>query len=273
MSEEKIKEELAKSANEMLVQQEISDEELLGEEQPVEEVVEKPEPYQSKLIRPISLLYSPVSTMKSIKYDPNILLPIIITLIFPFLYYLLFWDIYSASLLETILAAQPQLSYSPDAVDLMMKTTKISTLVATPITLLVSTLIPALIIFVIGKILKLQIKFIKVWSMQLNISTLFIIIKYGINFIMGVATKSTEILAPVTSLATLLTDGPQAGILYYLLAPIDLLNILAFVLTYLGLRIVCNYSKVAASIYIALSVLIAFGSSMVGYFMTLLQRM
>ncbi len=218
------------------------------------------------ILRPFTIFFAPIKTFKSIRKDEKSLVPILILLLFtmgiPAIFVGILGEHVVDETINTLLATNPKFfeGMPPDFVEMQMAIMKYSAM-ATYILQPLGALLSAFVIWIVVKILSMDTKFKKLLEGSLILFMISALV-YLINAVLFALTGHTSLTAPVTSLATIFTNGPSDGFLYYLLVPLDLLIIWVFVLKYNMLRIVGKFSKKAASIYMAFVILLTFASSL-----------
>ncbi len=217
------------------------------------------------ILRPFTIFFAPIRTFKSIRKDEKSLVPILIllliTIAIPAIFVGFLGEHVVDETINMLLATNPNYfdNLPPDFVDMQMSIMKYSAM-ATYILQPFGAFISAFVIWIVVKILSMDTKFKKLLEGSL---ILFMVsaLMYLINVILFAFTGHTSLTSPVTNLATIFTNGPSDGFLYFILFPLDLLTIWVLVLKYNMLRIVGKFSKKAATIYMICMILFTLYSS------------
>ncbi len=225
------------------------------------------------LARVFTIFVSPIKTLKSVKAQPRVLLPLLIGIGVPMIFFTVFGDALMKELFRNMAAQGQQMPNMQGEVgEVILKTMKYSSIGGIIIGIPISYLVSSAIIMAVNRISGRKTAFKQIFSMVATVG-MIAILTYLINAVLIVSVGESSILQPITSAGTLFTDGAKSGFIYYLLAPIDILAIWAWVLTYFGLTIVADFSKKMAGIYIAIFVVLAFLSTMSGYFFNSMMGM
>ncbi len=225
------------------------------------------------LARIFTIFISPIKTLKSVKAQPRVLVPLLVGIGVPMVFFLLFGDALMKELFRNMAAQGQQMPNMQGEVgQVVMNTMKYSSIAGVIIGIPLSYLFSSAIIMAVNRISGRKTPFKKIFSMVATVG-MIAIISYLINTVLILTVGESSILSPITSAGTLFTDGASSGLIYYLLAPIDILAIWAWVLTYFGLVIVADFSKKMAGIYITVFVILTFLGTMSGYFFNTMMGM
>lgn len=215
----------------------------------------------------IGTITSPTKAMKALKLKPTFWLPLIVIIVMPLLYYVIFWQSYEVQLIR-MMESQSQtmgMELTRDMMEMQLNiakwTTPLGTLVI-PVTLLV----PSLIYFLIGKIIKAETSFKGTFAMvsHASVITAFVwILHMVVTLIMG----ESDIFVPMSSAVSLLPADSYGTVTYGILSSIDVFGIWYYIVLFLGLNIVCGYSKRAAGITVAITVIASMGLAVGGMLM------
>ncbi len=222
----------------------------------------------SSWARVLSIFVSPIKTLKSVKAQPRVIVPLLVGIGIPLLFFVIFGDALMKEIFRNMAAQGQQMPNMKGEVgEVILMTMKYSSIAGIIIGIPMSYLFSSAIIMLVNRISGRKTRFKQIFSMVATVGMLAIV-SYLINTILILSVGESSILAPITSAGTLFTDGAASGLAYYLLAPLDILTIWAWVLTYFGLIIVGDFSKKMAGIYIAIFVAFTFLSSLGAYFYT-----
>ncbi|MDF1618058.1 Yip1 family protein [Petrocella sp. FN5] len=213
----------------------------------------------SAIVKMANIIFSPTEAFKAIKAKPNWLIPLLITMFAPVVYYLVCWGQFEVSMIKEI---EKQLEGSGQVMtesmmELPLTIAKVSTFVFTPIGVLIGMLFVAFIYFVVAKIVKSPAGFKQIFSMTVHIGILSVF-TWLIMMVMTLIKGEMPTVA-VTSLSSLLPESMDGSILSAVLAPIEVISLWSLYITFVGLRVVASLSKKAAGIIVGLSFL--FGAS------------
>jgi hypothetical protein len=213
----------------------------------------------SAIVKMANIIFSPKEAFKAIKSKPNWLVPLLITMLAPIVYYLVCWGQFEVTMIKEI---EKQLEGSGQVMtesmmELPLTIAKVSTFVFTPIGVIIGMLVVAAYYFVACKIAKSQVGFKKIFSMTVHIGILSVF-TWLIMMVMTLLAGEMPTVA-VTSLSSLLPESMNGSVLSAVLAPIEVISLWSLYITFVGLRIVAQLSKKAATITVGLSFL--FGAS------------
>ncbi len=223
--------------------------------------------------RVFTIFVSPIKTLKSVKAQPRVLLPLLIGIGVPMIFFIVFGDALMKEVFRNMAAQGQQMPKMQGEVgEVVMKTMKYSSIGGILVGIPISYLFSSAIIMAVNRISGRKTAFKQIFSMVATVG-LLALLTYLINAVLILTVGESSILSPITSMGTLFTDGAKSGLIYYLLAPIDILAIWSWVLTYYGLVIVADFSKKMAGIYVAVFVVLTFLGTLSGYFFNSMMGM
>lgn len=210
----------------------------------------------------VNIVIAPSKALKGIKVKPNLIIPMILVVLVPVIYYVAFWSSIELQMIRTIeaqLEVQGQ-EVTQELLDLSLGFAKWGTPVMVVITTLFGGLISGTYYFICAKMAESTLSFKQSMSIAYHVMVIslfswilmMVLTLAGIDFIQEV---------PMTSLASLLPSSMNTTFLYGLALPIEVFSIWGSVVTYFALRIVAEMSKKTAMI----SVIVAF---LIGMFMS-----
>ena len=227
---------------------------IVGEAEASDEAVAT----MSGLGKVINIIIAPTLALRAIKAKPTILWAMIIVPLFSLLYYLLFWDAYEVQmikLLELQFAAQG-MELTREMLDLQLKIQRVVAPVGSFVGTYLGAVIAAFFYFIIGKIMKKEVTFKQTFSLLMHVSIISSLI-FVMHMLLTLILGESNIMAPMTSAASLLPSSMDGSLLSYLLIPIEIFTLWYMYVLYLGLNIVCNYSKKAAGITVVVTLMIS----------------
>lgn len=202
----------------------------------------------------VNIIVSPQEALKAIEAKPNVILPIIIVMLVPFLYNYLLWDQLKGPIivaLENQYAAMG-LDMSAQGMDMAINSVKLISYFQGVFAVLLG-LISGLYYFICSRIAGSDVSYKKVISLVYHVMVIGTLI-YLVNTVLvllGVDVSSNA----VTSLASLLPASMAGGTLFAFLSTIEVFKIWGMIVTGFGLMVVAGMSKKASVI----SVLLAYG--------------
>ena len=233
-------------------------------EQPVrDEAIDEMHHDMHPLARIPGILFSPVKTLRAIKESPSIWWALLIVPLFPVFYYVFFWSSYQVQLIEIMNLSAINAGggeMDREALDLILTTARITTPIFTYIGFFFAILIPTAIYFGVGRLLKSKVTFKQTLSMILHVSVISGLL-WIFHMLITMMFGQSNIMMPMSSAASLLPDSAQGSILAALLMPLDVFSIWYMIVLYMGLNIVCGYSRRAAGIAVTINILISIASS------------
>ncbi len=199
------------------------------------------------------IITSPLKALSEINRKPNIMVPLLIIIVFPMLYYLIFWNNLEPKLISDLENKMLGLGFEPtmEMIELQMKILRITYPLQGVFTALIGGLISGTYYFICAKIAKSKVRFKKIISLVYHvaiISTLAVVLNMILTAV-GMAVSLTE---PITSLASLLPDSIEATFFYGAAMTVEVFTIWGTIVTYFGLQIVADMSKKAALITVLL---------------------
>ncbi len=223
--------------------------------------------------RVFTIFISPIKTLKSVKAQPRVIFPLLIGIGVPMVFFLVFGDALMKEIFRNMaVQGQKMPNMQGEVGQVVMNTMKYSSMAGVIIGIPFTYLFSSAVIMAVNRISGRKTPFKQIFSMVTTVGMLAIL-TYLINTVLILTVGESSILQPITSAGTLFTDGVSSGVIYYLLAPIDILTIWAWVLTYFGLVIVVDFSKKMAGIYIAVFVVLTFLGTLSGYFFNTMMGM
>ena len=213
----------------------------------------------SAIVKMANIIFSPAEAFKAIKAKPNWLIPLLITMLAPIVYYLVCWGQFEVSMIKEIeksLEGSGQVM-TESMMELPLTIAKVSTFVFTPIGVIIGMLFVAFLYFIVAKIVKSPVGFKQIFSMTVHIGILSVF-TWLIMMVMTLIKGEMPTIS-VTSLSSLLPESMNGSVLSAVLSPIEVISLWSLYITYIGLRIVASFSKKAAGITVGLSFL--FGAS------------
>lgn len=210
----------------------------------------------------INIIVSPSKALAGIKEKPNLILPMLIVILVPIFYYVVFWSSVELQMIRTI-EAQFELQgqeVTQDLLDLSLGLARWGTPLMVVLTTLFGGLISGTYYFICSKMAETNMTFKQSMSIAYHVMIIslfswilmMVFTLVGVDFVMEV---------PMTSLASLLPSSMSTSFWYGLALPIEVFSIWGAVVTYFGLRIVGEMSKKTAMI----SVIVAF---LIGMFLS-----
>ena len=207
-----------------------------------------------------AVIFSPTEAFKSLRQKPRVLLAIFLIPLLPVLYYLLCWDSYQFILIEQMQKSTQGTPIDPE----LMKTILIGLRISTPIMTYVfytpMLLLPALIYFLIGKVTKAELTFKHAFSAILHASVISSLV-WVFHILMSQVFGQSNVMASMSSLASLLPADTVGSPLGTLAATIDIFSIWYLFVLYLALIYTCNYTKKVSAITVIGTYIVSTGFS------------
>ncbi len=204
----------------------------------------------SALQKVVGIIVSPQEALRAIKAKPTIFIPYLIVAIMPVLYMLSIW-----SFLETAMIIEMEKAMegsgaglSRDGFDTIMLVTRITTPLFAAVAAAVGAIVSSGIYFLVCKIFKSSITFKQTLSLVLHVSiigTLSFVVMVLMTYLTG---NNPELV--YTSVSSLLPMSMQGTFIYGFLSTVEVFNIWALCVTYLGLVIVAEFKKQSALIVV-----------------------
>jgi len=202
---------------------------------------------------------SPGRLMASLAERPKVLLTLLLAAIPMDLLYFLQMPLYK-DFLRNAAIAQSQSSYmqslgvemTPEMIEATLPTSIIAGLVSTPLGVIATLLISALICFAIFRIMGGEGKFkayLSVVSHAYVITVLYTLLLIPISYITGTLNLTTS----VTSLATLVSKDAVSPVIYGILNSLDLFSIWYYIVIAIGMAAVSKLKK--KNVYIVVAIL------------------
>jgi len=202
----------------------------------------------------INIIASPSKALNAIKQKPNLLIPILLVIFVPVLYYVGFWNSIEIQMIRTI-EAQFELQgteVTQEILDLSLGLAKWGTPLSVAVFSIIGGFFSATYYFICGKIAKSEMSFKQTASLVFHVMiiSLFSWVLMMILTLVGIDFKM-EI--PFTSLASLFPNSMESTFMFGLALPIEVFSVWGSVITYYGLRIIGDMSKKAAIISVVLA--------------------
>lgn len=225
----------------------------------VEVTVDNEEVNLSAISKVVNIVVSPSKALKAIKFNPNLLFPMLIVMLVPVLYYVGFWSSIEVQMIRTMEAQfeVQGLEATQDMIDMSLGFARWGTPIMVVIGVLIGGVISTLYYFVCSRIAKSEVAFKQIFSLVFHVMIISVF-SWILMMVLTLAGVDFMMEVPMTSLASLLPSSMNTSILYGLALPIEVFSIWGSVITYFGLRIVADMSKKASMI----SVILAFSFGM-----------
>lgn len=209
-------------------------------------------------VRLVNIIFSPYKTMEAIRERPTVLAAMIFLPILPVLYYVLFWDAYEVQVIEMLEMSFRSQGLEPtrEIMSTTLKVVRISTPITTAVTLIIMSLLSAVIYFAISRLMKKEVRYKQVLSMVLHVSIIANLI-WLLHMLFTLVLGESIITEPMTGAVSLLPSEMFGSVLYGLLAPIEIMSLWSMAVLFIGLRVVCGHSKKAAGIIVAVGLLLS----------------
>jgi len=202
----------------------------------------------------INIIFAPSKALYGIKKKPNIFLPIVIIVLIPFLY-LLLWSRFEA---EMILALENQMEIQGQELTSGIMNIAIITMkaafVGSGIIVVLTSVLSGAYYFVCGKIAKSEVTYKQIMSLVYHIAVISSL-PVLLNGLLSLLGMEVSLTLPITSLASLLPSSMEGTFIYGAAMIIEVFHIWAMVVMYMGLRIVANMSSKASMISVILLLL------------------
>ncbi len=207
----------------------------------------------NSLQKVVSVIVSPTKAFEGIREKPTVLLPIILIILLPLAYTVVYWSKLEPSIIVILENQSIAMGIEPtkEYLDLQIAITKYSSY-ATGVGILIGTLISALYYFICSKIAGTEAKYKEIFSLVLHVGMISML-SYVLNFILSA--MNIDVTTSITSVASFLPISMSASILYGVLSTVELFNVWSLIIMVIGLQVVVKMSKKAAII----SVSIAYG--------------
>ncbi len=206
----------------------------------------------------VNIILSPTKALKAIKQKPTIWAAMIVLPILPLLYYLICWQAYEVQIIQMLEGqfAGMGMELTRDMLEMQLKIMKFTAPGGAVVGTYLSLLIPTVIYFAIGKIMKKEGTFKQAFSLMAHCAIISSLL-WLMHIILTLTLGESNILVPMTSLASLLPADMYGSIVYGMLSAIEVFSLWYFFVIYLGLHIVLDYSKKAAAVTVVATLLIA----------------
>lgn len=214
-----------------------------------------------------NIITSPINALKAIRYKPTVLLAMVLVPLLPLLYYLLFWESFEIQMIQ-LLENQFRsmgMELTRDMLELQLKIMRWTTPIQGVVGVYFGALVSTIIYFAIGRLMKKEVTFKQTFSMIMHTALIANMI-WVVHMVATLIFGESNIMAPFTSLSSLLPADMQGSPLATVLMSVEIVHLWYMAILYFGLIIVCRYSKKAAGITIAVTfiggIAIALGSLM-----------
>ncbi len=221
-------------------------------------VTEEPVTKVSALGKIGMVVVSPVQAMKAVRNKPTVLLVMMVVAILPLLYYIPFWKSYEVQMIQMLERQFASQGIEPtrEMMAMSLNLIKYTTPVSAALGNLFGALIGSVIYFGISRLMKKEVTYKQTFSMVLHAMVVANMI-WLVHILITTITGQSNILSPMTSIASLLPEDMYGTVLYGLLMPIEVVAMWHAVVLFIGLRVVCRMSQKAAGIIVGVSILIS----------------
>lgn len=212
----------------------------------------------SALSKVFQIIVSPTKALKAIKHKPTIWAVLLALPILPLLYYIICWQAYEIQIIQMLenQFAGMGMELTRDMLELQLKVIRFTAPGGAVVGTYFGLLIPTLIYFVIGKFMKKEGTFKQTFSMVAHCAIISSLL-WLMHIILTLTLGESDIFAPMTSLASLLPGDMYGSIIYGILSVFEVFSLWYMFVLYLGLHIVLDYSKKAAAITVAATLLVS----------------
>lgn len=207
----------------------------------------------------VNTFVAPTKAMAAIRLKPSFWLAAFLMVLLPLLYYTIFWQAHEVGMIELLERqfAESGVELTREMLEFQLSIQRWSTPIITLLTP-IFVLLPALLYFLVGKIVKADIKFSATFSMLVHASVIASLV-WAVHMIAVVVTGEANLVLPMTSVATLVSPESVGSLMYAVLSGVEVFSIWYYVVLYLGLQHACGYSKRASAITLAVTVIINIG--------------
>lgn len=214
--------------------------------------------HMSAVGKVVNIILSPTKALKAIKQKPTIWAAMIALPILPLLYYLICWQAYEVQIIQMLEGqfAGMGMELTREMLEMQLNVMKFTAPGGAVIGTYFGLLIPTVIYFAIGKIMKKEGTFKQTFSLMAHCAVISSLL-WLMHIILTLTLGESDILAPMTSIASLLPADMHGSIVYGMLSAIEVFSLWYFFVIYLGLHIVLDYSKKAAAITVVITLLMA----------------
>ena len=206
----------------------------------------------------INIVLSPSKALKAIKHKPTIWAAMIALPILPLLYYLICWQAYEIQMIQMLESqfAGMGMELTRDILEMQLNIMKYTAPGGAVVGTYFGLLIPSVFYFLIGKLMKKNGTFKQTFSLMAHTAIIASLI-WLMHIIITLALGESNILAPMTSLASLLPADMYGSVVYGMLSTIEVFSLWYMFVLYMGLHIVLDYSKKAAAITVVATLVIS----------------
>lgn len=206
----------------------------------------------------INIIIAPSKALKAIQYKPSIWAVMIALPILPLLYYLTCWQAYEVQMIQMLenQFAGMGMELTRDMLEIQLNIMRFTAPGGAVVGTYLGLLIPTLFYFVIGKLMKKEGTFKQAFSMVAHCAVISSLI-WLMHILVTLSIGESNILAPMTSLASLLPGDMYGSIVYGMLSTFEVFGLWYMFVLYLGLHIVLDYSKKAAAFTVLATLVIS----------------
>lgn len=195
----------------------------------------------------IGVVLAPGETFKALGEKSEVWLPLIIVPIIAALYFVLFWNSYEAQLVPQLEITYATLGIEMSAAEFeqVVSVQRIFTPISIVLSYFLSVTLSAVYIWVMSKIFKGVLSFGKSFVLAAYVTVITLVgelFKWVIVLVFG----SYNSIMPITSLASLLPESMQGGLLFYASVPIEIFAIWSLCVTYIALKKMGKFSNKGA---------------------------
>lgn len=214
--------------------------------------------HMSTIGKVVNIILSPTRALKAIKQKPTIWAAMIALPILPLLYYLICWQAYEVQIIQMLESqfASMGMELTRDMLEMQLNVMKFTAPGGAVIGTYLGLLIPTVIYFAIGKIMKKKGTFKQTFSLMAHCAIVSSLL-WLMHILLTLTLGESNILAPMTSLASLLPGDMYGSVVYGMFIAIEVFGLWHMFILYLGLHIVLDYSKKAAAITVVATLLIS----------------
>ena len=226
----------------------------LEQENKGEMIMEQEVNQMNPIMKLVNVVIAPTKAFQAVKEKPGILIPLIILPLFPILYYVLFWNNYEVQLIQMLEKQMSSMGMelTQEMLDLQLGFAKWTTPIGAVVGLLIGAAFGALIYWAIMKLMKSEVTYKQTFSMLLHASAVTSLL-WVLHMLLTLVMGDSNILEPMTSLASLLPESMYGTPIYGIALTLELFSIWYLIVLYKGLEIVGGLSKKKAIILTALS--------------------
>lgn len=214
--------------------------------------------HMSAIGKLVNIILSPTSALKAIKNKPTIWAAMIALPILPLLYYLICWQAYEVQMIQMLESqfAGMGMELTRDILEMQLNIMKYTAPAGAVFGTYFGLLIPTVFYFILGKLMKKSGTFKQAFSLMAHTAIIASLV-WLMHILLTITLGESNILAPMTSLASLLPADMYGSVVYGLLSSLEVFSLWYMFVLYLGLHIVLDYSKKAAAITVLATLLIS----------------